>query len=72
MPVKKQFVEFLEANMLEYYQTRNAGVTINVVHPGIVKTGIIRAHKGFLTGTFTSWNSVKTVVIIFHIIQFLL
>ncbi|XP_057442916.1 short-chain dehydrogenase TIC 32 B, chloroplastic-like isoform X2 [Lotus japonicus] len=28
---------------------RNARVTINAVHPGIVKTGIIRAHKGLLT-----------------------
>ncbi|KAF8105137.1 hypothetical protein N665_0162s0016 [Sinapis alba] len=28
---------------------RNANVTINAVHPGIVKTGIIRAHKGLLT-----------------------
>ncbi|XP_057519548.1 short-chain dehydrogenase TIC 32 B, chloroplastic-like [Amaranthus tricolor] len=28
---------------------RNAKVTINAVHPGIVKTGIIRAHKGFIT-----------------------
>ncbi|CAH2070541.1 unnamed protein product [Thlaspi arvense] len=27
---------------------RNANVTINAVHPGIVKTGIIRAHKGLL------------------------
>ncbi|CAH8331789.1 unnamed protein product [Eruca vesicaria subsp. sativa] len=27
----------------------NANVTINAVHPGIVKTGIIRAHKGLLT-----------------------
>ncbi|KAF4351758.1 hypothetical protein F8388_008768 [Cannabis sativa] len=26
-------------------KTRNARVTINAVHPGIVKTGIIRAHK---------------------------
>lgn len=25
-------------------------ITINAVHPGIVKTGIIRDHKGFLTG----------------------
>lgn len=31
-------------------QARNARVTINAVHPGIVKTGIIRAHKGFITG----------------------
>ncbi|KAJ1385068.1 hypothetical protein SESBI_42007, partial [Sesbania bispinosa] len=29
---------------------RNARVTINAVHPGIVKTGIIRAHKGLITG----------------------
>ncbi|CAE6232058.1 unnamed protein product [Arabidopsis arenosa] len=28
---------------------RNANVTINAVHPGIVKTGIIRAHKGLFT-----------------------
>ncbi|OIV96955.1 hypothetical protein TanjilG_00537 [Lupinus angustifolius] len=28
---------------------RNARVSINAVHPGIVKTGIIRAHKGLLT-----------------------
>ncbi len=31
-------------------QARNARVTINAVHPGVVKTGIIRAHKGFITG----------------------
>ncbi|KAL5747152.1 hypothetical protein ACOSQ2_024449 [Xanthoceras sorbifolium] len=30
-------------------KARNARVTINAVHPGIVKTGIIRAHQGFLT-----------------------
>ncbi|XP_010533466.1 PREDICTED: short-chain dehydrogenase TIC 32, chloroplastic isoform X2 [Tarenaya hassleriana] len=28
---------------------RNANVAINAVHPGIVKTGIIRAHKGLFT-----------------------
>ncbi|KAM7273836.1 hypothetical protein ACFE04_028500 [Oxalis oulophora] len=28
---------------------RNATVSINAVHPGIIKTGIIRAHKGFFT-----------------------
>ncbi|CAN8253511.1 unnamed protein product [Cochlearia groenlandica] len=28
---------------------RNANLTINAVHPGIIKTGIIRAHKGLLT-----------------------
>lgn len=31
-------------------QERKANVSINAVHPGIVKTGIIRDHKGFLTG----------------------
>ncbi|CAN1335046.1 Short-chain dehydrogenase TIC 32 B, chloroplastic [Linum perenne] len=31
-------------------KARNAKVTANAVHPGIIKTGIIRAHKGFLTG----------------------
>ncbi|XWS48198.1 hypothetical protein CRYUN_Cryun13aG0053000 [Craigia yunnanensis] len=30
-------------------KVKNAKVTINAVHPGIVKTGIIRAHKGFIT-----------------------
>ncbi|KAK2993193.1 hypothetical protein RJ640_005161 [Escallonia rubra] len=29
---------------------RRANVTINGVHPGIVKTEIIRDHKGFITG----------------------
>ncbi|XP_065048894.1 short-chain dehydrogenase TIC 32 B, chloroplastic [Musa acuminata AAA Group] len=28
---------------------RNAMVTINAVHPGVVKTGIIRDHKGLIT-----------------------
>ncbi|CAI9773795.1 unnamed protein product [Fraxinus pennsylvanica] len=30
-------------------EARKANVTINSVHPGIVKTGIIRDHKGFIT-----------------------
>ncbi|XP_048445925.1 short-chain dehydrogenase TIC 32 B, chloroplastic-like [Pyrus x bretschneideri] len=30
-------------------KARNARVTINAIHPGIVKTGIMRAHKGFIT-----------------------
>ncbi|KAF7838296.1 short-chain dehydrogenase TIC 32, chloroplastic-like [Senna tora] len=30
-------------------KARNARVTVNAVHPGIVKTGIIRAHKGLIT-----------------------
>ncbi|CAK7322937.1 unnamed protein product [Dovyalis caffra] len=33
-------------------KARNARVTINAVHPGIVKTGILRAsYKGFITGS---------------------
>ncbi|XP_049408845.1 short-chain dehydrogenase TIC 32 B, chloroplastic-like [Solanum stenotomum] len=30
-------------------KARNANVAINAVHPGIVKTGITRDHKGFIT-----------------------
>ncbi|KAJ7945835.1 Short-chain dehydrogenase TIC 32, chloroplastic [Quillaja saponaria] len=30
-------------------KAKNANVTINAIHPGIVKTGIIRAHKGLIT-----------------------
>uniref|UniRef100_A0A7N0T5T7 Uncharacterized protein n=1 Tax=Kalanchoe fedtschenkoi TaxID=63787 RepID=A0A7N0T5T7_KALFE len=32
-----------------YLKARNAGVTINAVHPGVVKTGIIREQTGFVT-----------------------
>ncbi|KAI4343723.1 hypothetical protein L6164_011038 [Bauhinia variegata] len=35
--------------MARQLKARNARVSINAVHPGIVKTGIIRAHKGLLT-----------------------
>ncbi|XP_044477436.1 short-chain dehydrogenase TIC 32 B, chloroplastic-like [Mangifera indica] len=35
--------------MSRQLQARKARVSINAVHPGIVKTGIIRAHKGFIT-----------------------
>ncbi|XP_050224196.1 short-chain dehydrogenase TIC 32 A, chloroplastic [Mercurialis annua] len=35
--------------MARQLKARNARVSINAVHPGIVKTGIIRAHKGFIT-----------------------
>ncbi|OAY47819.1 short-chain dehydrogenase TIC 32 B, chloroplastic [Manihot esculenta] len=35
--------------MARQLKARNARVTINAVHPGIVKTGIIRAHKSFIT-----------------------
>ncbi|KAK9104397.1 hypothetical protein Scep_021241 [Stephania cephalantha] len=35
--------------MARQLKARNARVTINAVHPGIVKTGIIRDHKGMIT-----------------------
>ncbi|KAK4479346.1 hypothetical protein RD792_014872 [Penstemon davidsonii] len=31
-------------------KARKANVTINAVHPGIVKTGIVRDYRGFITG----------------------
>lgn len=31
-------------------QARKANVTINAVHPGIIKTGITRDYRGFITG----------------------
>ncbi|KAB1223446.1 Short-chain dehydrogenase TIC 32, chloroplastic [Morella rubra] len=45
--------------MARQLKARNARVTINAVHPGIVKTGIIRAHKGFITG-MTSGSGAST------------
>ncbi|KAJ4972657.1 hypothetical protein NE237_005831 [Protea cynaroides] len=44
-------------------KTRNARVTINAVHPGIVKTGIIREHKGFITDFlfFLASKLLKTI-----------
>ncbi|XP_028554953.1 short-chain dehydrogenase TIC 32, chloroplastic-like [Dendrobium catenatum] len=35
--------------MARQLKERNANVTINSVHPGIVKTGIIRDHRGLIT-----------------------
>ncbi|PKA62041.1 Short-chain dehydrogenase TIC 32, chloroplastic [Apostasia shenzhenica] len=35
-----------------HLQERRANVTVNSVHPGIVKTGIIRDHRGLITGIF--------------------
>ncbi|GAB2221228.1 hypothetical protein Droror1_Dr00012400, partial [Drosera rotundifolia] len=35
--------------MARKLKVRKARVSINAVHPGIVKTGIIKAHKGFIT-----------------------
>ncbi|KAL2639338.1 hypothetical protein AAZV13_06G164400 [Glycine max] len=43
-------------------KARNERVTINAVHPGIVKTGIIRAHKGLITDSlfFIASKLLKT------------
>ncbi|CAJ2664327.1 unnamed protein product [Trifolium pratense] len=38
--------------MTRQLKARNARVTINAVHPGIVRTGIIRAHKGLIQDSF--------------------
>uniref|UniRef100_A0A2P2PYP5 Short-chain dehydrogenase TIC 32ic-like n=1 Tax=Rhizophora mucronata TaxID=61149 RepID=A0A2P2PYP5_RHIMU len=47
---QSKFANVLHAKELaRQLKARNARVTINAVHPGIVKTGIIRAHKGFIT-----------------------
>ncbi|CAN0890378.1 Short-chain dehydrogenase TIC 32 B, chloroplastic [Linum grandiflorum] len=45
-------------------KARNAKVTVNAVHPGIIKTGIIRAHKGFLTDSvyFIASKLLKSVL----------
>jgi len=50
-------------------QARNARVTINAVHPGIVKTGIIRAHKGLLTGRLKFHQLIIRTH--FHLIHFI-
>ncbi|CAL5444556.1 unnamed protein product [Camellia sinensis] len=48
--------------MARHLKARNARVTINAVHPGIVKTGIIRDHKGFITDSvfFLASKLLKT------------
>ncbi|CAL1405274.1 unnamed protein product [Linum trigynum] len=44
-------------------KARNAKVTVNAVHPGIIKTGIIRAHKGLITDSvyFIASKLLKSV-----------
>ncbi|OVA20776.1 Short-chain dehydrogenase/reductase SDR [Macleaya cordata] len=48
--------------MARQLKARNAGVTINAVHPGIVKTGIIRDLKGLITDSlcFLASKLLKT------------
>ncbi|GFZ17439.1 NAD(P)-binding Rossmann-fold superfamily protein [Actinidia rufa] len=40
-------------------KARNARVTVNAVHPGIVKTGIIRDHKGCITGILSVLSCIQ-------------
>lgn len=49
--------------MARQLKARNARVTINAIHPGIVRTGIIRAHKGLITDSlfFIASKLLKTV-----------
>lgn len=49
------YLSFLQTNspcseFHSFLQEREANVTVNALHPGIVKTAIIRAHGGFITG----------------------
>ncbi|PSS07760.1 Short-chain dehydrogenase [Actinidia chinensis var. chinensis] len=48
--------------MARQLKARNARVTVNAVHPGIVKTGIIRDHKGCITDSlfFLASKLLKT------------
>lgn len=54
------------------HQKRNARVTINAVHPGVVKTGIIRDHKGLVTGIIflIMCHNVCLLGRIFHVFQY--
>ncbi|CAI8609883.1 unnamed protein product [Vicia faba] len=49
--------------MARQLKAKNARVTINAVHPGIVRTEIIRAHKGLITDFlfFIASKLLKTV-----------
>ncbi|CAI8609881.1 unnamed protein product [Vicia faba] len=49
--------------MARQLKARNERVTINAIHPGIVRTGIIRAHKGLITDSlfFIASKLLKTV-----------
>lgn len=55
---KLAWFAFFLVNLIFLLQARNARVAVNAVHPGIVKTGIVGAHKGFITGivTFSAFN----------------
>ncbi|PIN13860.1 Dehydrogenases with different specificities (related to short-chain alcohol dehydrogenases) [Handroanthus impetiginosus] len=47
---QSKFANILHAKELaRQLKARKANVTINAVHPGVIKTGIIRDYKGFIT-----------------------
>ncbi|KAF7806055.1 short-chain dehydrogenase TIC 32, chloroplastic-like [Senna tora] len=53
--------------MAKQLKARNANVTINAVHPGIVKTGIMRAHKSLITDSlfFIASKLLKSISQVF-------
>ncbi|KAG5536948.1 hypothetical protein RHGRI_024395 [Rhododendron griersonianum] len=48
---------------------RNARVTVNAVHPGIVKTGIVRDHKGCITGMYFFYRLYTTMTLIICLVS---
>ncbi|KAI8543737.1 hypothetical protein RHMOL_Rhmol08G0241500 [Rhododendron molle] len=48
---------------------RNARVTVNAVHPGIVKTGIVRDHKGCITGMYFVYRLYTTMTLIICLVS---
>ncbi|KAJ0890365.1 putative very-long-chain 3-oxoacyl-CoA reductase [Helianthus annuus] len=60
---QSKLANIMHANQLaKQLKAMNANVTINAVHPGIVKTGIIRDHKGVITDSifFIASKFLKT------------
>ncbi|KAI3726981.1 hypothetical protein L1987_66788 [Smallanthus sonchifolius] len=60
---QSKLANIMHANQLaKQLKAINANVTINAVHPGIVKTGIIRDHKGIITDSifFIASKFLKT------------
>ncbi|KAK2993197.1 hypothetical protein RJ640_005165 [Escallonia rubra] len=53
---------YAQSKLANLLHARRANVTINAVHPGIVKTGIIKGHKSFVTGTQCLFISFSELV----------
>ncbi|KAK2989718.1 hypothetical protein RJ640_030211 [Escallonia rubra] len=53
---------YTQSKLANILHARRANVTINAVHPGIVKTGIIEGHKSFITGTQCLFISFSELV----------